>query len=270
MENFLVALKAWKGHRESCLLPKLKNLDFDLSVQWYGVNSAKTATAGLAVSSVVFMFVFPPVGFGLAIGAAVAGVGTTLGDWIAERVREGTFQDSLQADDANCKEMCKVAKAFQDELSRIVASEDTSLEEIINTLAHDMPADFWQTVREVTNAASGAVCGIASATNGVLQLVKIAQLADEIAALGQGVGGVIRAGVYGTEIVAMGGGGAVAGTRIVASTTTKVFGSLAAVVSVADAVYSWSTSKNVQQDVRRTIANVEIALKEMDDKLSSM
>lgn len=58
----------------------LKKLDADITTQWIGVNSANTATAGLAIGSAVTLLIAPPVGVGLGLCAAATGGATTAAD----------------------------------------------------------------------------------------------------------------------------------------------------------------------------------------------
>ena len=92
------ALTDFRHHRVTQLLPALRRLDQDFTRQWVGVNTAKTATAGLSIAAFVTLFVLPPVGIGLGIGAAVTGAGTSVTDWWMERIRNGEFQNILRQD----------------------------------------------------------------------------------------------------------------------------------------------------------------------------
>eukprot|EP00930_Biecheleria_cincta_P086596 TRINITY_DN75862_c0_g1_i1.p1 TRINITY_DN75862_c0_g1~~TRINITY_DN75862_c0_g1_i1.p1 ORF type:complete len:308 (+),score=61.89 TRINITY_DN75862_c0_g1_i1:63-926(+) len=271
MDDFIRALKEWAGHRKHTTLPALRRIDNDLTAQWVGVNIAKTGTAGLAVASAIFVFVFPPVGIGLGIGAAVTGVGTTIGDWITDQVHGASFKQVIDEDESKCKKMCLAAQVLQETLSRLAIFHTVNIDEILSNLAKDGSNHMWQRMGEVVKLFTGSVNEIGQAVVGILQVVKIVELSGEIAALGQGVNGVVRVTAAGAEVIAMGGNGAVAGTKIVASTGMKVLGSIGAAISVADAVHSWCSSKEVQLEVRTTISSTEEQLSKIrahleDDK----
>jgi len=244
--------------RSQTMLRKLQDLDKALTAQWFMVNSAKTAAGGLAVGSAIMMFIFPLVGIGLGIGAAGVGVSTTIGDWITDYIQEGSFDASIKQDEQHHKLFIDALKAYQVALTEArKAHGNISADDLLKKLAED--PDWLKQLAAVVKVVSSSGSIVAGAYDGaqsIFRLAQIATLSSTVVGLGEGVNGVIQVGMTGTKLVGIGGGGALAGTKIVASTAVKALGSVAAVISVADAAYSWSTSKNVQTSVRGTIEKV--------------
>lgn len=255
---FLECLQDRMEHRKENVLPELKALDGRLTAQWYGVNSAKTATAGLATASFITLFFFPPVALGLGIGAGVLGAGTAIGDWIAEETRKGSFQELVKKDDEITKNYVQAALSFQRELE--IAQEEhggLSTEEILSHLLTKNRDDFQFFLDLATNTGRG-VNAVTSTALGIAQLVRIAQLTAEIAEIsGPAVSGTVQVTTTGVRILGIEGGAMQAGTRVVASVATKTLGGVAMGLSLLDMAYSWSTSKNVQAEIRKTIRDME-------------
>eukprot|EP00927_Polykrikos_kofoidii_P047543 TRINITY_DN41759_c0_g1_i1.p1 TRINITY_DN41759_c0_g1~~TRINITY_DN41759_c0_g1_i1.p1 ORF type:complete len:1283 (+),score=164.96 TRINITY_DN41759_c0_g1_i1:113-3961(+) len=68
-------------------LVELKELDKQLTKQWYGVNSTQTVAAGMAVVSLAALVTMPPVGIALGVGSAATGAGATAGDAVSDRFK---------------------------------------------------------------------------------------------------------------------------------------------------------------------------------------
>jgi len=79
----------------------LRKLDGSITKQWLGVNSANTATAGLAVGSAVTMFLAPPVGVGLGLAAAASGGMISAVDVSEDGYMLNTFRSQLSLDHLN-------------------------------------------------------------------------------------------------------------------------------------------------------------------------
>jgi len=268
---FLTTLKQWQNFRKGELLPKLESLDRHFTAQWIGVNTAKTAVATTAVGSFVMLFVFPPVALGLGIGAAVAGTATTIGDIIAEKVKDGEFGSLLAKDDELCKALMRAAKEMQEAVHDTARKHEATIEEVLRALSADLPDQFWAMLGQAAGQMTAVTVAGTQTVQGTIALVQLAQCADEIAMLGQGASGAVTMTFNGAKITGMGvSTGAQAGTRVVASVGTKVFGGIGAAFSVGDAVFSWATSKNGQDACRKTIVDVKKAIEDVDAKFDSL
>lgn len=254
------AISAFYGHRVRTILPKLRELDGGLTTQWVAVNSAKSTTAGLAVASAVSFFLFPPAGIGLGIASAVTGVTTAIGDWVADSVNESSFKGAINADQEKNIALIEASKAYQEALAAARrAHGNISAEELLEMLLTEGP-DWFKALELVLNVggrAGNVINGSYQVGSGVMQLVQLANFSSVLTGLGEGINGVVRIGTTGTKLIGIGGNGALQGTTVVASASVKVLGSAAAVFSVADMVWSWSTSKSVQTEVRQAIKKIE-------------
>eukprot|EP00929_Paragymnodinium_shiwhaense_P067508 TRINITY_DN33970_c0_g1_i1.p1 TRINITY_DN33970_c0_g1~~TRINITY_DN33970_c0_g1_i1.p1 ORF type:complete len:978 (-),score=210.18 TRINITY_DN33970_c0_g1_i1:100-3033(-) len=76
----------------------LRELDQQLTRQWYRVNTTQSMAAGLAVASFAAMGVAAPVGVMLGAGSIAAGVGATTGDMVGERFKGSKFARAVHED----------------------------------------------------------------------------------------------------------------------------------------------------------------------------
>lgn len=131
-----------------------------------------------------------------------------------------------------------------------------------NTLRkHNKAGDGWEDLEPIYTAVqTGRRIGLS-----IKQLMQLGEVAEQLG--GQGV----------VEITADGGavakgiaeGSAATGVKVVASTATKVWGGIGMAYSVAEAVSSLATSKNIQEDIRETIQKVEQSMAELEKCLAA-
>ena len=87
----------------------LKEFIDDIRTQEKAVNSAKTGAAALGVVSAIGLFTpFAPLALGGLVAAGGAGVATTIGDLIANKVKGGNLKskvDNMKAEDSNLQDL---------------------------------------------------------------------------------------------------------------------------------------------------------------------
>jgi len=208
-------------------------LDGDITKQWFGVNSANTATAGLAVGSAVTMFIAPPVGIGLGLAAATSGGVTTAAD---------------VSEDSN------MLKAFRDQLSL----------DNLNTIAVAELENEWLLAREKVVEAY-AEKGTPEIGNGTMELSirsgRFVQLGSTITNI---VAELADGGVAATR------GATAANVVRVGAVTARVFGVVGAVAATGVAVHGWSTTKFSQKAVRSKLAEMTSSLLYMQRWLAGL
>lgn len=166
-EEFVRSLQAYKNHREKKVLPKLQEIDNELTKELFVVNTALyksgAVTAVLAVISAVCMFFDPKVGLALLLVQAFLYWDSRIGKWIAERTNKGSFQEMITSDDANCERFTKATEAFQQELLKPGQNTPEQVDEVRKVLAHElhnMFADHSDATGQAGKAANSVVqCG---------------------------------------------------------------------------------------------------------------
>ena len=87
----------------------LKAFIDDIRTQERAVNSAKTGAAALGVVSAIGLFTpFAPLAIGGLVAAGGAGVATTIGDLIANKMKGGNLKskvDNLKAEESNLQDL---------------------------------------------------------------------------------------------------------------------------------------------------------------------
>jgi hypothetical protein len=213
----------------------LRKLDSSITKQWLGVNSANTATAGLALGSAVTMFVVPPVGIGLGIAAAASGGMTTAADVTEDSCMMKAFRNQLSLDNLNTIAVAELESEW--------------------LLAHERAVEAYAERGVLGNGSAPADLGKNSAR--VLQVGStitniVADLAD---------GGVAAA---------RGTAAASAAARGTAATAGRVLGVFGAVVATGVAVHGWSTTKFSQKAVRAKAAEMTSSLLYMQRWLAGL
>jgi len=235
-DEFFKARDRFFRYRRNVVVPFLRELDAAYTKHWAGVNTAKTATAGLSIASFILLFFPPtiPVAIGLGIGAAATGGGTAVGDYVADGVKDGHLNDILQKDKEN-------QQAFLQEAQRV--------QSLTQHMTKRETIEFWGLVAAGAALKSGWNIG-----TGIADLVAIGRITGQLAsAAGDGA----KAGA------AIASAGAV-GVRVAASTTTKVLGGIGMAFAVADCVHSWGTGKAGQERLRQALRTIEQELTEHD------
>lgn len=260
-------------YRESSngtLLP-LQNLDSDLTNQWCAVNGAKTITDGLSIASFVSFFVAPPVGIGFQIGAAVTAGSTRLADFILEKTMGAEFRKVMAQDSQRRSEMIQAARSYSEALQ----AETKQLDDLLAFAARASRAnpsqkqqkagDGWEDLEWIMQGARS----IHTASRVVLSIKQLVQLGEVAKPLGgQGVVEITADGAAVAKGIAE-GSAATGVVKVVASTGTKVWGGIGMAFSVADAVSSWATSKDIQEEIRETIRQVKHSMAELENFLAA-
>jgi hypothetical protein len=200
----------------------LRHLDGSITKQWLGVNSANTATAGLAVGSAVTMFIVPPVGIGLGVAAATSGGMTTAADISKDSSKLKAFRDQLSTDNLNTVAVAELESEW-------LAAREKAVE------MADRTASGINGSSETGSRVSGSFMQVGATITTIA-----AQIADEsvVAARGAAVTGAMRAGAIGA----------------------RVFGVLGAVAATGVAVHGWSTTKFSQKAVRAKLDEMTTSL----------
>jgi hypothetical protein len=199
----------------------LRKLDGNITKQWFGVNSANTATASLAVGSAVTMFIVPPVGIGLGVAAATSGGMTTAADISEDSCKLKAFRNQLSLDNLNTVAVAELESEWL--LAREKAVE----------LAEKSPSSGIHGRSDTQ--VSGSLMQVGSTITTI-----VAQIADEsvLATRGAAVTGAMRVGAVGA----------------------RVFGVLGAVAATGVAVHGWSTTKFSQKAVRAKLDEMTTSL----------
>lgn len=168
----------------------LRKLDGSITKQWLGVNSANTATAGLAVGSAAAMFVAPPLGIGLGLAAAATGGMTTAADVSEDSCMLKSFRNQLSLDRWNAH---AVAELENDWLVAREKAEEALAEEGDSGIGNGSTelcfkgARFVQMGSSVTNVVSQLADG-AVATRGAVAAgaatARVAGVFGAVAAVG--------------------------------------------------------------------------------------
>jgi len=235
------------------LLEWLEDLDSSLTVQWAGVNTAKTTSAGLAVAAAVTIFFAPPVGIGLGIASAGAGVATTVGDWIANKVKDGNFKEKMAEDSMKAQEFSKLAeelKAITKQLALKYKVPEPDLLGVVIAIVKEL-AKHGLDVTKVTFNTFDLCANLSKAGKVVVEgggraSITVMEGAYDMAKAGRATGDGLKAGA-----------------EVTASAAAKTLSVLGAVVSVGDAVYSWITTSPTQQSVRKAIEAVRESIKDL-------
>lgn len=231
----------------------LEDLDHGLTVQWAGVGTAKSVSAGLGIAAAVTIFFFPPVGIGLGIGSAASGVATTLGDWIANKVKEGCFHEEMAKDKEQAQKYSANATKLQELLKRLADKykvPETDVMQVVIAIARDLT----KTGVDITKIGFNTV---ELCTN----LAKAGKVVTETG--GRASIGLMEGAFDAAQAGRATGDGLKVGAEMAASVTAKTLSIAGAVLSVADAVYSWVTTSPTQATVRKAIEAMRESIKEL-------
>eukprot|EP00438_Fugacium_kawagutii_P026791 Skav209677 [mRNA] locus=scaffold1603:50956:51717:- [translate_table: standard] len=220
---FLLKLEGLIRGREvtNGTLDMLRRLDTSLTYQWLGVNTSKTVSAGLSIASFVLILSAPPVAIGLGVGAAVAGLPASGADSYLERERRKEFRQAMEQDKRRFQEMIQALGAYGRALRR--ASANTG-DDFRNAL------DVYEALLEAINHLSPSPYfpsqfrGFASANN-TERLIRPPPAVSHEAS----------------------------GPAAVSSFASGVGMAL----YVGEALHSWSTSKDIQTQVRQALQQIE-------------
>ena len=226
----------------------------DMTTHENAVNGVKTGAAAVGVLSTVALFTpLAPLGVAGLITGGVAGAATSIGDLIANQVKNGTVDQHVNESKASEEELAKAIEEFQKVINEIV-----KVTKVDKEMAESI---FHAVLGEVKSLASGGVavssafvqmatCGPALANiSGLARLgvpvTHAARLAAATSAASAGVAG---------GRVALDTGRMAAGQA--ATVAAKSLAVLGAVVSVVDCIMSWvngNPTKNGAIEVKKQL-----------------
>lgn len=232
----------------------------DIRNQEIAVNSTKTGAAALGVVSASGLFTpFAPLAIGGLVAAGGAGVVTTIGDLIANKVKGGNLEtkvDNMKAEDSKLQDLQRELN----EQAAILAKElNVSKDDAILFLLVGVPKMVAQASTQVVNGLVqiGRILPHLRAINDAMRLgASFSQAVALSNTVFQGGRLTIAAGVEGA---------AMAGTTLAVTTAAKALGGLGAVVGVADAIYSWSTKNPNRKSAEDLLPNLKENLKSLKD-----
>jgi len=275
--QLMSSLKDLVGARNS----QIKWLDTfiaDMRGHEVGVNSAKTVTTVGTVAGTVMLFTpLAAVGVGVLVASGVAGLGTTAGDLIANKVKDGSIRKVADQGKEEERQMqaclAKVNKMAEGIRKQCRCTEEESVSVALSILKGlgGMQGDVTKLVQSVP-----FITNVLAAIRAGASLKSAAQLAvttTSVATTG------VRASVCLTEgLAASAEGAALAGRAVapaeglvtagasVASKAALSFAVIGSVVSVADCIYSWSTNNPTKESaiqVRNHLSNSRDGLQDL-------
>ena len=244
LRRFVEASEIFLAYRKRVTLRELRQIDSQLTNQWWGVNGTKTVSSGLAIASFVCLFAAPPVGIALGIGSAATGAGAGLGDLVMDEIQKIKFEDMADEDESKLQDFLQAAQEFH--------------EVVLNHLQRPR-SGLSESVRNLGSFASGTI----STVFDIQKLVRLGELASTISKGSNAVIDFTMDGAAVTSNASMGG----AGISVVAPVGVKVLGGAGMVFSVADSVRSWVYSKELQKHVRETIEKTEKSVNDLESQL---
>jgi len=170
-------------------------------------------------------------------------VATTLGDWIANKVKESNFHEKMEEDRKHAQEYCTNATALTEKIKQIANKykvPETDTLQVVVAIARDLTkcgvditkATF-STVELCTNLAKA---GKVVTETGGRASIGVMEGAFDMAKAGRATGDGLKVGA-----------------EVAASVAAKTLAIAGAVLSVADAVYSWVTTSPTQASVRKAM-----------------
>lgn len=232
----------------------------DIRTQEIAVNSTKTGAAVLGVVSAIGLFTpFAPLAVGGLVAAGGAGVATTIGDLIANKVKGGNLEtkvDNMKAEDSKLRDL---QRELDDQADILAKELKISKDDAILFLLVGVPKMAAQAGVQVVNGAVQIVKLLPhlKAINDAMRLgASFSQAVALSNTVFQGGRLTVAAGVEGA---------AVAGTTLAVTTTAKALGGLGAVVGVADAIYSWSTKNPNRKSAEDLLPNLKENLKSLKE-----
>jgi hypothetical protein len=210
----------------------LQSLDADITRQWIGVNSANTATAGLAVGSAAALFVLPPVGVALGLASAATGGATTIADLSVDHHIFATFREQMAKDVWNTIAVAELENDW------LVAREQAG-EALASCDAPDIKSSM-----EDLGASSARLIQV-GATSATLA----AEVVEEgLKAASTGASSAMKIGTF----------------------ASRAFAVVGAVAAAGIAVHGWSTTKFSQQAVRAKLSELTSSLLYMQRWLAGL
>jgi len=197
-------------------ISKLHSMEQQLKGQWVAVNSVNTLSAGLGIASAVALFLAPPIGIGLGVTSAAAGIGATAGDIIADTTKLSELRQQMSLNAWNTVAVSELYEVWMWERRRECESgRPVATKGMEQFCLDDIGLMSAQGVRVTATVAN-----------------TIAQLADD--GLNLGARGVATVGVRGAAV-----------------TAGKVLGAAGACVSTGIAIHGWANKKALQKTVSK-------------------
>jgi len=224
-----------------------------------GVNSAKTVTTVGTVAGTVLLFTpFVAVGVGVLVASGVGGLGTTAGDLIANKVKDGSIREVADQGKEEERQMqaclAKVNKMAEGIRKQCRCTEEESVSVALAILKGlgGMQGDVTKIVQSlpfITNvlAAIRAGASLKSAASVAITTTRVATTGVRASVcLTEGLAASAEGAALAGRVVAPAEGLVTAGASVAskAALSVAVIGS---VVSVADCIYSWSTNNPTKE-----------------------
>lgn len=257
LSKFLDQLEKMINSREE-MTSWLKEFIDDIKNQEIAINSAKTGGAVLGAVSFVGLFTpFAPLAVAGMVGAGVAGVGTAIGDLIANKVKGGNLEAKVETMKAQDSELENLQKELNAQAEILAKRLDIPKDDAILFLLVGVPKMAAQVGVQVVKGTV-EIARILPHLNAIKETMKLGASFTQALKLS---GTVYQGG----RLTVVGGieGGVVAGTKLVVNTATKVLGGLGAVIGIADAIHSWM-SKNPNRK------SAEDLLPQLEENLESL
>jgi len=224
-----------------------------------GVNSAKTVTTVGTVAGTVLLFTpFVAVGVGVLVASGVGGLGTTAGDLIANKVKDGSIREVADQGKEEERQMqaclAKVSKMAEGIRKQCRCTEEESVSVALAILKGlgGMQGDVTKIVQSlpfITSvlAAIRAGASLKSAASVAITTTRVATTGVRASVcLTEGLAASAEGAALAGRVVAPAEGLVTAGASVAskAALSVAVIGS---VVSVADCIYSWSTNNPTKE-----------------------
>jgi len=224
-----------------------------------GVNSAKTVTTVVTVVGTVLLFTpFVAVGVGVLVASGVGGLGTTAGDLIANKVKDGSIREVADQGKEEERQMqaclAKVNKMAEGIRKQCRCTEEESVSVALAILKGlgGMQGDITKIVQIlpfITNvlAAIRAGASLKSAASVAITTTSVATTGVRASVcLTEGLAASAEGAALAGRVVAPAEGLVTAGASV-ASKAALSFAVIGSVVSVADCIYSWSTNNPTKE-----------------------
>ena len=214
----------------------------DIKKQEIAVNSVKTAGTVAGIGGTILLFTpLAPLGAVAIAGSAAGLVATSIGDFIANKVKGSSLKDELDSD----KELAEKLREELKQANRVV-------ERLMDQ--YSLSKDHATTIVFSTiNNGGQVICKGVRIFESIEKIREVAYLTKALADLSK-----IGAFVEETTI-------ALTAARVV-SGTTKVLGAVGAVVNIADCVYSWLSDNPTKASAIQAKEAIDKSIDELQRK----
>lgn len=258
LSKFLDQLQKMIDLREE-MIKWLQDFIEEVKTQERGVNSAKTGGAMLGVASFFGLFTpAAPLALAGLVVAGATGVATTIGDFIANKVKGGNLKAKVEEMKAEDSELEKLQKELNAQAEILAQRLDISKDDAILFLLVGVPKMAAQAGVQVVRGFVDIV-KILPHLNAIKDAMKLGASLPQALALSNTV-------FQGGRLTVMAGeGAAMAGTTLAVTAFTKALGGLGAVIGIADAIISWSSTNPNRKSAEDLLPKLEENLKSLEE-----